>query len=261
MEAGEDAARDGDEEAGDDGLIVEHAGLESLGLGEEPGVGESVPDQRAEHGQRADEEDGAEEGIDGADDLVHREERGDNIVKEDDADENPEPGKVRRGGGGEAGGQVGRDVDEDGDHQQEQDHEEDGVGLGVPAAQGALREGGEVGALGAHAHEAGDAVVHRAAEDAPHGDDPKALPAELDADDDADDGPHAGDVEQLDEHVLPHRQGHVVHAVGLGVAGRGAVVGAQEALNEAPIGEVTQDEKENAADEPGHNRSLNKNVQ
>ena len=239
VEAGEDAARDGDEEAGDDGLIVEHAGLEGLGLGEEPGVGETVPDQRAEHGERPDEEDGPEEGIDGADDFVDREEGGDNIVKEDDANEDPEPGEVWRGRGGEAGGEVGGDIDEDGDHQQEQDHEEDGVGLGVPPAEGALGEGGEVGTLGAHAHEAGDAVVHRAAEDAPHGNDPEALPTEFDADDDADDGAHAGDVEQLDEHVLPHRQGHIVNAVGLGVAGRGPVVGAQQSLNEASVGEVT----------------------
>ena len=256
VEAGEDAAGDGDEEAGDDGLIVEHPGPEGLGLGEEPGLGEAVPDEGAEHGERADEEDGPEEGVDGADDLVHREEGGDDVVEEDDPDEDPEPRDVRRGGGGQPGGEVGRDVDEDGHDQQEEDHQEDGVGLGVPAAEGALGQGGEVGALGAQAHEAGDAVVHGPAEDAADGDDPEALPAELDADDDADDGAHAGDVEQLDEHVLPHRQGDVVDAVGLGVAGRGAVVGAQQALNEPAIGEVAEDEEENAADEPGHSTLL-----
>lgn len=256
MEAGDDAAGDGDKEEGEEwgaAVGIEDGVVELLeggAFGEEGWIFEACDGDGNEEGERAEQEHGAEEGVDFADNFVDGEEGSGDVVEEDDGGGAPE-----EGGTGEELfiDEAGGDIDEDGDHEEEEANHEPGEDGRVGAAEIFLDESGQVGALVAQGHHAAEEVVYGAGEDASDGNDEEGDFAEFDAGDDADDGSHACDVEQLDEEIFPHGQGEEIDAICAGGAGGRASIWREDAFDEASIEKIPEKKKSDTAKKPEHN--------
>ena len=137
MEAGQRAAGNGDEHQREDGqalgvLVGPLGGIVEFRAADEHHHGDA-------HGHE--DQDGPENGVEAADDLVDGHNGRQEVIGEDHAD--PE-GEVQ-GGGGQLGQQGGRGGHEDHAHQDEQHHGEDAHDLFGGAAQVVAHEGGHVG--------------------------------------------------------------------------------------------------------------------
>ena len=202
-----------------------------------------------EHADGGEHQDGAEDGIDPADDGVDGEYGGDQVIDEDDTVDDP-----GGHGGGQAveaedlgGGNVAGGVDEHGAHQQQQHAHEDVVD-GEDALVGVLADHvGHLGTAVTQADHAAEIVVHGAADDVADGDGDECDGPEQDALDGSEDGAGACDVQQVDQAVLPAAHGHIVHTVLLGV-GRGlTVVRTEDLLAELAV-QRRADEQDHEAD-------------
>ena len=137
--------------------------------------------------------------------------------------------------------EVGGDVDEDRDNEEEDDDQEPGENGGIGAAEVVadnLREVRPVVAKGGHAAKE---VMDGACENAADRDDKEGDLAELDAGDDTDDGTDAGDVEELDQQVLPLWKRDVVDPVGVLLGGRWPVVRPDNFLDKFAVSEIARD--------------------
>ena len=83
-------------------------------------------------------------------------------------------------------------------------------------------------------------------ENAADRDDDKRDLSELDAGDDTDDRTYAGDVEKLDQEVLPLGQDHVIDSVGLRYGRRRPVIRSNDPLYNASVREVPGYQKDNS---------------
>ena len=252
MEAGDGAAGDHDEEAWPDGQLLGMLGLEErveVHRGQHlVALGEEGRDEAEGH----EDEQGAEEGVDAADERVDGQHRGAHVVGEDDAGPAPERDVADDRGILDAGEQAGGTGGEDGADHDEQDEAEDHGEGHDEVAEVAGDDFGVGGSPVAQADHAGDEVVHSAGEDGAEDDPEQGRGAVLGAQDGAEDRAKSGDVEELDEIDLPHGHGHVVHAVGHGLGGRGtAAVDPEDFLRQHAVDGVACDEQDEAEEEVG----------
>ena len=253
VETGEDAAghrheEHGQEVAGGEILTVAEGnvravhgleGLEGNALPVVPDVqqGIAVHEQADEHADGGEHQNGAEDGIDAADDGIDGEHGGDQVVNKDGTVDDPgggiggQAGEVEHLGGGDVAG----GVDEHGAHQQQKQADKHVVHL-VDHAVGILADhGGHLGAAVTQADHAGEIVVHGAADDVADGDGDERDGPEEDALDRPEDGAGTCDVQQVDEAVFPAPHGDEVHAVLFGVGRRFPVVGSEDLFAELAI--------------------------
>ena len=236
MEAGDGPAGHGDEhEAPDGGAGGVHVVQVIPQLGDDVvGVGNHAEGHAHGHNDQAD----AEHGVDLADDLVHRDEGGDEVV---DQDENEPEHLVGQDAAGvlaqqleQAGGAHGKD----GAHHDEQHHAEHPHDVLHAAAQvdtGDLRDGRTLVTLREHP---GEVVVDAAGEDGAEGDPQEDAGAPQGAGQCAEDGAQAGDIQQLDQEQLPLGHDHVVHPVVDADGGGLPVIRAEGAVNHFAVDKV-----------------------
>ena len=97
--------------------------------------------------------------------------------------------------------------------------------------------------------------MYSAAEDTAERDNPKALDAELNPNNHPNHRTNARDVEQLNEEILPFGQGKRIHAVSICNGWRGTIIGTKEAFDKTAVGEITEDEGQNAKKKEEHGRT------
>ena len=272
VEAGENAAGHGDEEDGDEVvgvkvLTIAEGRLLTGGCINSPRVerdampvipqvqqGIALDEQADEHTHGGEQQDGAEDGINAADDGVDGEHGGNQIVDEDNTVDDPGGGIIHRAGEAEdlGGGDVAGGIDEHRADQQQQHAQEDVIDgedtlVGVSADH--VRH---LGAAVAEADHAGEIVVHSSADYVADGDGDECDGPEQDALNGSDDGAGACDIQQVDEAVLPFPHGNVVHAVLLGIGGRLPVIGAEDLFAELAIDGCAYEQDHEADQESCH---------
>ena len=275
MEAGQDTAGHGHKEHGQEVAVGEIVAIAEGGSGAvsrslEGGEGGGLPvvpqvqqgvaldEQAGEHAHSGEQQDRAEDGVDLADDGVNGEHGGDQIVGEDRTIDNPGGDRGSRtvkaedaGGGDVAGG-----VDEHSTHQQQQQahkHIVDPVNTLVGVL---VDHGGHLGAAVTQADHTREVVVHGAADDITDGDGNKGDGAKEDALDGAKDGAGTCDVQQIDQHILPLRHGHIVHTVLLGIGRSLPVIGAKHLFADRAVDGGTREQDDKADDECNHTHTL-----
>ena len=275
MEAGQDAAGDRHEEDGQEVAADSFVSLAAgAAIGEEAaevlrvveGVADpgSIPhlEQRVlvsedahEDADSGEEQDGAEDRVDAADNRVNREHGGNQVVQEDDTVDNPGGPVVDSAGAVEdlSRGDVARGVDEHGADKQEQQAEEDVVDRVNTLVGVLLDHVRHLGAAVAQADHAAEVVVHGAADNVAYRDGDEGDGSEQDALDGSEDGARAGDVKQVYEAVLPAAHGDVVNAVALVVRGSLAVIGTEDVLAELAV-QHGADEQDNQTDDKGYHK-------
>ena len=272
----ENAAGHGDEEDGDEVvgvkvLTIAEGRLLTGGCINSPRVerdampvipqvqqGIALDEQADEHTHGGEQQDGAEDGINAADDGVDGEHGGNQIVDEDNTVDDPGGGIIHRAGEAEdlGGGDVAGGIDEHRADQQQQHAQEDVIDgedtlVGVSADH--VRH---LGAAVAEADHAGEIVVHSAADHVADGDGDECDGPEQDALNGSDDGAGACDIQQVDEAVLPSPHGNVVHAVLLGISGRLPVIGAEDLFAELAIDGCAYEQDHEADQESCHKHTL-----
>ncbi len=251
VEAGHDAAGHGDKEDRDEGQPsdVPDKAARFLRIGRDPvrGGGQqalevaqvdaAIGEHANQHGNGGHDQEGAEDGIDAADDLVNGEDRGQDVVHKDQAVHQPQ--HPVGGGGGlledVANDEVAGGVHENHAHQHQQDAGEpqvDGLGL---VAQVLGDDAGHLRAAVAGGDHAVEVVMHRAGQHAANGDGNQGNRPKQNALDGAQHRAGARDVEQVDQGVLPGRHRHIVHVVALRVRGGGPVIRAKLLLDELAV--------------------------
>ena len=243
MKARNGAARDGDEERRDDrhGVRVE------LCVGQRRQFGDPVgaEEQHAQQCERHEDEGHAEDRINLADDLVDGQQRGDEVVGQNQ----PDPHRVRHRRH-HAAEDVGGTEQEDRTDEYEQHDREEAHELPHSGAQVTSCHFGDAQAVVAHEHDARQEVVHRTHEDAAQRDPQKSHGTERCSQNRAEDRTRTGDVEQLDQKDPPARHGHVVYAVeerfARYAAGR---IDRCDPFQIAAVGEIGDDERREADEE------------
>ncbi|MPM15416.1 hypothetical protein SDC9_61787 [bioreactor metagenome] len=252
METGENAAGHGDEEDGDKVVLTE-----IVAVGNQTAVpviphvhqGITLHKQANKHAYRGEQQNGAENRIDLADDLVDGKDGGDQVIGKDDTVD--DPGGDRGGGAVKAENLLGSDVaggiDEHRAHQQQKHADKDLIDAVNSLVAVLADHVGHLASAVAQADHAGKVIVHGAADDVADGDGQKCDGPEQDALDWPDDGAGAGDVQQVDQTVFPFLHGDVVNAVLLGIGGRLTPVRAKDPLAETAIGRCSshEDQKSN----------------
>ena len=242
MKAADGTAGDGDAEEGED--------REALGvMGEEGRVGDlrhpTILCEEAEaHADGHDEQGGAEERVEAADEGVDGQQCGQHAVEEHKAEPHPAPGAHihsphATGHGGEEACGGG---DEDGADGHEEDDAEDAHTLTGDTPQFVAHDFRQRSTILAQRDHTAEIVVDSAHEDAAEDDPQVGGRTEEDAHDGTEDGACAGDVEELNEIDTPrgHRDvvGTVLQAVRRGLAIR---LHTEAALYEATVEEETSD--------------------
>ena len=270
VEARQNAARDRDEEDGQEvvgvevALVVDGDGLAGIiDNSADPGLPDF--DQRVllgkdadEHADGGEQEDGAEDRVDAADDGVDREHGGDQIVQEDDTVDDPGRPVGRSAGAHEdlSGGYVAGGVDEHRADEEQQDAQEDVVDR-VDALVGVLLDHiRHLAAAVTQADHAAHVVVHGAADDVADGDGDEGEGPEEDALDGSYDGAGARNVEKVYEAVLPAAHRDVVNAVLLGVRRSLTVVGPEHVLTELAVERGAANQDNQTDDESYHKLTL-----
>ena len=270
MEAGEDAAGHGDEEDGQEVTVCEvvcvSKGIAGAGNGQDGGSpvipdvqqGEALDKDADEHADGGEQQDAAEDGVDLADDGIDGEHGSNEVIQEDHTIDDPGGGIIGLAGEAEelGGGNVAGGVDEHGAHQQQHDAHEDIIELinalgGIAADH--LRH---LGAAVTQADHAGEVVVHSAADDVADGNGQKCDGPEQNALDGPDDGAGTGNVQQVNQAVLPALHGDKVHAVFLGVGGGLAIIRTEHLFTEATVQCGTADQDDQANNECSHKNTL-----
>ena len=273
VEAGQNAAGHGNEEDRQEIVALEVVGIgkaldRAVSTGElQDGRGPVVPhvqqrialDEDAdEHADGGEQQDGAEDGVNAADDGVDGEHGGDQVIQEDHAVNDP-----GGDGGGLAveaehggGGNVARGINEHSAHQQQKQTAEHVVYVENALIGIALDHLGHLGAAVTQADHAGEIVVHGAADDVADGDGDKCDGPEQNALDGPQDGAGTGDVQQVDQAVSPALHGDIVHAVLFGV-GRGlTVVRPENFLAEASVQRSAAEQDHKTDDKCCHKHTL-----
>ena len=218
----------------------------------------ALDEQADEHTHGGEQQDRAEDGIDAANDGVDGEHGGDQIVNEDDTVDDPGGGVIHLAGEAEhlSGGNVAGGVDEhsaDQQQQQAQEHLIDTKNTLVGVLADHVRH---LGATVTQADHAGEIVVHSTADDVADGDGKERDGPEEDALDGPDDGAGTGDVQQVDQAVLPAFHGDVVHAVLLGISGSLPVVGAEDLFAEPAVNGGAHEQDHKTQDKGCHKHTL-----
>ena len=275
VEAGQDAAGHSDKEHGQEVtrvakevILIAESRLSAVSAGGEsqrshplvPQVqqGIAMGKDTHEHAHGGEQQDGAEDGVDAADDGVNGEHGGDQVIQEDHAVD--DPGLGIGGSAGEAehllGGDVAGGVHEHGAHQQKQ-HAHKDVVHGEDALVGVLADHfGHLGTAVTQADHTAEVVVHCTTDDVADGDGDERDGAKQDALNGAQDGACACDVQQVDQAVLPAAHGHVVHAVLLGIGGGRPVVRPEDLFAQRAIEGGAAEEDDKADDEGCHTHTL-----
>ena len=202
-----------------------------------------VRDDAHENRERGENQKGAENRVDAADNLVNREEGADEVVGENHRDSNPEQ-RLRNVAAGENRRihESCRRVGEHRTHKDERDRNERHHDFCRAFAQELAGKRRNVVAVVAHADHAAEVVVHRTAEHVAEREQYKHDGSELDAENHANHGADTGDVQKLNENVFPVRHGNAVNAVRVCKRWGLAVVGAEYTFNELAVGEISNDE-------------------
>ncbi len=180
-----------------------------------PGVVEAFAggDQANDEADRHEDQQGAEDGIEAADDLVDGDYGREDVVGKDC--HNP----VDQIGGGEVGEQPCRAQHKYHAHQHQQHHGKQVHEVLGGGAQMLTDHGWHRGPLGAHRQHAGEVVMYRTGEDAAKDDPEHGDRAVEGTQDRAEDGADACDVEQLNQIDFLVRHRDIVHPVSHGDGG------------------------------------------
>ena len=233
METGDGATGDGDEQQ------RPQRQLGGVQVGEvHPCVVEAFAgdDETYDEADRHEHQQGAEDGIEATDDLVDGDYGGKDVVGKNR--HNP----VDQIGGGEVGQKARRAQYEDHAHQHQQHDRKQVHEVLGDRAQMFTDHGRHRGALGAYRQHAGEVVVHRTGKDAAEYDPEHGDRTIEGAEDRAEDGADAGDVEQLHQVDFLVRHGHIVHTVSHGDGGGGALgFRAKYPLDELAVNKIAGD--------------------
>ena len=270
MEAGKDAAGHRHEEDGQEvavcKVICVSKGITGAGNSQDGGgpiipdvqQGEALDKDADEHADGGEQQDAAEDGVDLADNGIDGEHGGDQVVQEDGAIDDP---RGNRGGLAVKaeqlrGGNVAGGVDKHRAHQQKHDAHKNIIEL-INALGGIAADHlGHLGAAVTQADHAGEIVVHSAADDVADGNGQKCDGPEQNALDGPDDGAGTGNVQQVNQAVLPALHGDKVHAVFLGVGGGLAIIRTEHLFTEATVQCGTADQDDQANNECSHKNTL-----
>ena len=212
-------------------------------------IPETHDQQHHKQCRRAGQQHDRKDRIEHADDLVHREQRRGDVIYENDRHRPPEKRNVRQKA---LVDQLRRHVDEYRHYQQQKQNGEPRKKFRVGVPQIVPDDLRQVRPVIADRHHAGQKVMRRARDDAPQRNNQEGEFSEFDADDDADDRPDPGDVQQLNHHVLPFRKHDIVHAVRVADGGNGAVVRPDDAFDQLPVGKITGDQQNDTAQKIQH---------
>ncbi len=180
-----------------------------------PGVVEAFAgdNQTDDKADRHEDQQGAEDGVEAADDLVDGDYGREDVVGKNRHD------PVDQIGGGEVGEQPRRAQHEHHADQHQQHHGEQVHEVFGGIAQMLTDDGRYRGTSGAHRQHAGEVVVNRTGEDAAEDDPEHGDRAIEGTQNGAEDGADAGDVEQLNQIDFLVRHGDIVHPVSHGDGG------------------------------------------
>ncbi len=251
METADGATGDGDEQAGEQGAVGQRLARQALPqLGQ---VGMLHKEHHHQGGGHEQQREG-EQRVYLADDLVDGQHRGHQVVDEDDGHpEHVGPHIVDDEGRLPHAAQDLRwAVHEHGSHHDEQEDAEEEHHLLRGLPQVVAYQLGLVGSAVAHAEHAAQVVVGGTGEDAAQHNPKIGRRPELSAHDGSEDGARTGYVQELNHENLPARQHNEVHTVGLSHGRCGAVVGAEDALYEASVEAITQNESHEAQCKSNH---------
>ena len=251
MEPGQNTAGHGDKERGNKVLRRKVAGIaeplrsafhhdvgqRSLPCIPQLNEGIALDEHPNKYPQRREQQNGPEHGIDSADDGINGEHRRHQIVSKDNTVNDPGRNRSRRPVKPKDLGRcnVPGSVDEHCPHQQQQQADEHVVKAVDPLIGVRADHSRHLGAAIPQTDHAGEIVVHGTADDVAHGDSDKRNGAKQDALDRPENRPGTGNVQQVDELILPGFHRYVVHAVLLGVSRRLSVVRAEHFFAEFAI--------------------------
>ena len=246
VEAGNGAARNGNEKAREDGLSLE-AGLLRPAAQAIPELRQRGPLHKQAHheGGRHKEKGHREERIHPADELVDGQKRRYYIIYKDNT--HPQHDGPAGAVTGNISEDKGRAVDENRSHQKKQHDAEHQHHLFGTLSQVVSHQFREAGAPVPDREHAAHVVVHGAGKDASEHNPEVAGRAKLGTHDGTEDRARSRNVEELDHVHLPAGHGNEVHAVGLG-DGRGGPmgIGAEDAVYEGSVNEIAQDKGHDA---------------
>ena len=239
MEAGHDPASDRHEKHRQDRMafpIAEDQLPEFRFFDEDAIVHIGIMEQNGNQDRsRSDQQKHSEERIQRADDLIHREDRGYDIIEENHSDGDPEKFASRHHAVDETRG----DIDEYRDDQEkQQDHENSEYGIDRFAHRH-IDQGRQVRAFVAKRHHARCEIMDGAADDIADRDDQEDDLAEFNSQDHADHGSDPRDIQQLDQHVFPVRQDHIIHAVVVCYRGSLPVIRTEDVFHESSVPAVS----------------------
>ena len=241
METGNDSAGNGHEEQGDDRRMfaAEFCRLKCFRFLKQCRIVEAQPQQHDQDSSRTHQQHRGKEGIDRADDLIHGEECGNHVVHKNRSHTDPEVVVS----GQQTVTEIGGNVDKHCYDQQKQNDHKPGEDAGISFTEIVMDDLGQVCAFVPQGHHPCQKVVGCTGDHAADRDDQENDLAELDTEDDPDHGTDTGDVQQLDHHVFPFGQDHIVHAVRFGNGGRDAVIRSDNFFNQFSVGKVTYDQQ------------------
>ena len=210
-----------------------------------------VPDivkETHEQRQAADEQQRTENRIDFADDLVHRKQRGADIINENDPDCGPE----QRGSRFHNRNQACRNIHEYRHYQQQNDRYEEAEYFRRDFPEGVFHQFRQIGPVVPDRHHARREIMHGSPDDIADRDNDEHDIPEHDTEDHADHRSDAGDVQELDQHVFPVGQHDIIDAVGMEFCGSLPVIGTEDPFHHPAIDHVPAEQESNTAEKPPH---------
>ena len=203
----------------------------------------------------------AENGVDAADNLVHGQQRGSDVIDEDDAQDDeqqpreiPERNAFERRNVEPVGNERRGLREEHGPHEDHQPCGKKAHDDLHPAAEIVACGFGQARAVVAERDDPGDEIVRRAHEDASEGDPQKRHGAVGGTEHRTEDRAEACDIQQLDQENAPTRQGHVIHTVIKSFTGSfGRRINIDEPFQIASVGKIGGNQQCKAHQESSHN--------
>ena len=252
MEAGNGATGNGNEQAGEDGLVLQTRLLTP--------AAQAIPqfrngrplDKQAHHKSQCHEQQrNGKNGINLADELIYGQQGGHQIVGEDDT--HPKHDGATAAVSGNVSQDESRAVHEHRSHQQQEDDGEYQHHLFGTVTQILAHQFREAHSSVAHRKHTAHIIVHGAGKDAAQNNPQVAGRAKLGAHDGAENGTGSGNVQELNHEHLPVGHGNVIHPIrlhnGRCLAGR---IRAEGMIYEGSVKEIAQNQGYDADKKGNH---------